>query len=192
MDKQEFLRVSHLSKTFHDERTAKDNHVLKDVSFIVRDEEFVVVFGPGQCGKTTLLNVIAGMEQPSAGQVLIKGKKISAPAPDRAMVFQNIMLFPWLTALENVEYSLKIRNFDRIQSRKEAMHYIELVGLKGFENAYPVKLSGGMKQRVGIARAYCAKPDVMLMDEPFGALDAQTRYLSHQQFGKVPGRSCFE
>lgn len=185
MDTQDFLRISHISKTFHDEKTGRDNHVLNDVSFSVKEKEFVVVFGPGQCGKTTLLNIIAGLEKPSSGEALIKGKHISTPGPDRAMVFQNIMLFPWMTALENVEYSLRIRNFNKEQSRKEALQYIDLVGLKGFEHAYPVKLSGGMKQRVGIARAYCAKPDVMLMDEPFGALDAQTRYLMQEEVIRI-------
>lgn len=185
MHTQDFLMISHICKTFHDEKSGRSNHVLQDVNFSVREKEFVVVFGPGQCGKTTLLNIIAGLEKPSAGEVLIKDKRISAPGPDRAMVFQNIMLFPWMTALENVEYSLRIRKFNKEQSKKEALYYINLVGLKGFEHMYPVKLSGGMKQRVGIARAYCAKPDVMLMDEPFGALDAQTRYLMQEEVIRI-------
>ncbi len=185
MDTQIFLRFLTSARPFMMRRQEGSTMFLLDVSFSVKEREFVVVFRPGQCGKTTLLNIIAGLEKPSSGEAMIKDKRISAPGPDRAMVFQNIMLFPWMTALANVEYSLRIRNFNKEQSRKEALHYIDLVGLKGFEHAYPVKLSGGMKQRVGIARAYCAKPDVMLMDEPFGALDAQTRYLMQEEVIRI-------
>jgi NitT/TauT family transport system ATP-binding protein/sulfonate transport system ATP-binding protein len=179
------LEINNISKTFTNEDLANTKEVLKNVNFSVEENEMVVVFGPGQCGKTTLLNIIAGLEKPTDGQVTIKGKTVTAPGPDRAVVFQNIMLFPWLTAYENVEYSMKIRNFDKEERKAEAMKYLELVGLQGFEHSYPVKLSGGMKQRVGIARAYCTKPDVMLMDEPFGALDAQTRYLMQDELLRI-------
>ncbi len=178
------LKINNINKVFSNEKAA-DNNVLSDVNFEVEENEFIVVFGPGQCGKTTLINIIAGLEKATSGEVLIKDTPVTKAGPDRAVVFQNIQLFPWLTALKNVEYSMKIRGFDKADYRKEAMKYLELVGLKGFENAYPVKLSGGMKQRVGIARAYCTKPDVMLMDEPFGALDAQTRYLMQDEVIRI-------
>ena len=173
------LNIENVSKTFTSEKG--DNHVLDDVSFSVEENEFVVVFGPGQCGKSTLLNIIAGMEKPSSGRVMIEDKEVMAPGPDRAMVFQNIMLFPWLTAIENVAYAQRAKGVKKDIYIPEAQKYIDLVGLKGFENSYPIKLSGGMKQRVGIARAYCTKPKVILMDEPFGALDAQTRYLMEDE-----------
>lgn len=178
------LKINNINKTFSNENN-KDNVVLSDVSFEVEENEFIVVFGPGQCGKTTLLNIIAGLEKQTSGEVYIKDQLVEKAGPDRAVVFQNIQLFPWLTALKNVEYSMKIRGFSKEEYHKEAMKYLELVGLKGFENSYPVKLSGGMKQRVGIARAYCTKPDVMLMDEPFGALDAQTRYLMQDEVIRI-------
>jgi NitT/TauT family transport system ATP-binding protein/sulfonate transport system ATP-binding protein len=177
------LEISNVSKTFTNENNRKE--VLTNVNFSVEENEMVVVFGPGQCGKTTLLNIIAGLEKSTGGEVTIKNKVVVAPGPDRAVVFQNINLFPWLTAYQNVEYSMKIRGFDKEERKREAMKYLKLVGLEGFENSYPVKLSGGMKQRVGIARAYCTKPDVMLMDEPFGALDAQTRYLMQDELLRI-------
>ncbi len=180
------IEVKNVSRTFKSGVGSHcANEVLRDINFSIEENEFVVIFGPGQCGKTTLLNIIAGLDSPSSGEVLIKGKKVTRPGPDRAMVFQNIMLFPWLTVMGNVEYSLKIRGVPKEEYRKEAQKYIDLVGLKGFENSYPIKISGGMKQRVGIARAYCTKPDVMLMDEPFGALDAQTRYLMQEEVIRI-------
>lgn len=179
------LEIQNVGKTFANEKTGSEKEVLKNVHFTVEENEFVVIFGPGQCGKSTLLNIIAGLIPPSVGKAFIKGMEIAKPGPDRAVVFQNIMLFPWLTTMGNVEYSMKIRGMNKEERRAEAQRYIDLVGLKGFENAFPVKLSGGMKQRVGIARAYCTKPDVMLMDEPFGALDAQTRYLMQDEVVRI-------
>ena len=179
------IEVKGLNKTFINDGNGQENQVLNDVSFSVAEHEFVVVFGPGQCGKTTLLNIIAGLETATSGQVTSRDCPVIKPGPDRAMVFQNILLFPWLTVMQNVEYSMKVRGEDSEVRRKEAQKYIDLVGLTGFEKAYPVKISGGMKQRVGIARAYCTKPDVMLMDEPFGALDAQTRYLMQDEVVRI-------
>lgn len=179
------IEVKGLNKTFINDKNGQENQVLRDVNFSVGEHEFVVVFGPGQCGKTTLLNMIAGLETATSGQVTAKNVPVTKPGPDRAMVFQNILLFPWLTVMQNVEYSMKVRGEDKENRRREAQKYIDLVGLNGFENAYPVKISGGMKQRVGIARAYCTKPDVMLMDEPFGALDAQTRYLMQDEVVRI-------
>ena len=144
-----------------------------------------MLFGPGQCGKSTILNLIAGFEMPSSGHVLCMGKDITGPGPDRGMVFQNTALFPWLTVMGNVEYGPKVRGIKKEERRQRAQHYIALVGLQGFENSFPVKLSGGMQQRVGIARAYCNEPLVMLLDEPFGHLDAQTRYLMQDELTRI-------
>ena len=180
------IEIRNISRTFVNEGAGEEkNEVLRDVSFSIEENEFVVVFGPGQCGKTTLLNIVAGLDAPTSGEVIVKGNKVTRPGPDRAMVFQNIMLFPWLTTMGNVEYSMKVRGVPKAQRRAEAQKYIDLVGLNGFEHTFPVRLSGGMKQRVGIARAYCTKPDVMLMDEPFGALDAQTRYLMQDEVVRI-------
>ena len=178
------IEVKNVRKLFVNEEGEK-NEVLKNVRFHVDKNEFVVIFGPGQCGKTTLLNIIAGLEEATDGEVLKMGEMVSGPGPDRAVVFQDILLFPWLTVMQNVEYSMKVRGMDSRMRREEARKYIDLVGLNGFEKAYPVQISGGMKQRVGIARAYCTKPDVMLMDEPFGALDAQTRYLMQDEVIRI-------
>ena len=178
------IEVKNVRKLFINEEGEK-NEVLKNVNFHVDKNEFVVIFGPGQCGKTTLLNIIAGLEEATDGEVLKMGETVSGPGPDRAVVFQDILLFPWLTVMQNVEYSMKVRGMDSRMRREEARKYIDLVVLNGFEKAYPVQISGGMKQRVGIARAYCTKPDVMLMDEPFGALDAQTRYLMQDEVIRI-------
>lgn len=159
--------------------------VVGDLNIQVRENEFLVLFGPGQCGKSTILNMVAGFEMPTAGEVLCQGKPIEGPGPDRGMVFQNTALFPWLTVMGNVEYGPKVRGVKKEERRKKAQHYIDLVGLQGFENSFPVKLSGGMQQRVGIARAYCNEPLVMLLDEPFGHLDAQTRYLMQDELTRI-------
>lgn len=159
--------------------------VVGDLNIKVRENEFLVLFGPGQCGKSTILNLIAGFEMPSSGHVLCMGKDITGPGPDRGMVFQNTALFPWLTVMGNVEYGPKVRGIKKEERRRRAQHYIDLVGLQGFENSFPVKLSGGMQQRVGIARAYCNEPLVMLLDEPFGHLDAQTRYLMQDELTRI-------
>jgi len=159
--------------------------VLDRISLGVLENEFLVIVGPGQCGKTTLLRIIAGFETPTTGNVLLDGKEISGPGPDRGMVFQKYTLFPWRTVMGNVEMGLKLRGMAKNERREIASHYINLVGLQGFEKAYPHQLSGGMKQRVGIARAYANDPKVLLLDEPFGQLDAQTRYLMEQETARI-------
>lgn len=159
--------------------------VAEDLEFTVRENEFLVLFGPGQCGKTSILNMIAGFDLPKKGTIVVDGRKVEAPGPERGMVFQTTCLFPWLTVMGNVEYGPKVRGVKKGERRKRAQHYIDLVGLQGFEKSFPVKLSGGMKQRVGIARAYCNEPVVMMMDEPFGHLDAQTRYLMQEDLTKI-------
>lgn len=171
-----------ISKSFGEGHEKK--LILEDISFGVGDE-FVVILGPGQSGKTTLLNMIAGLEKPSIGKVLLEGVEVSGPGPDRGLVFQKYTLFPWKTVMGNVEMGLKLSGVSSKKRKEIASHYIDLVGLKGFENSYPHELSGGMKQRVSIARAYVNKPKVMLLDEPFGQLDAQTRYLMENEIIRI-------
>lgn len=167
-------------------RTPEGEHeVVQNLNFSAKENEFLVLFGPGQCGKTTIINMIAGFEQTTSGSVMTAEKKIEKPDISRGVVFQSISLFPWMTVMGNVEYGLKIRGISKKERQERAQKYIDLVGLHGFENSYPVQLSGGMKQRVGIARAYCNEPEVLLMDEPFGALDAQTRYMMQEELQRI-------
>jgi NitT/TauT family transport system ATP-binding protein len=148
---------------------------LEDVRFDVRQREFICVIGRSGCGKSTLIRTIAGLEDPSGGQILLDGRMVHGPGPDRGMVFQSYTLFPWLTVTGNVTFGLRMRGGKKEGDNREALRWIELVGLKGFESHYPDQLSGGMKQRVAIARALANRPRILLMDEPFGALDSQTR-----------------
>lgn len=159
--------------------------VVKNFNLAAEENKFIVLFGPGQCGKTTLINLMAGLDIPTEGRIVVAGEEVKTPSPNRGVVFQSISLFPWLTVMGNVEYGLKMAGVPKAERRERAQKYIDLVGLQGFEKAYPVQLSGGMKQRVGIARAYCIEPKVMLMDEPFGALDAQTRYLMQEELQRI-------
>jgi NitT/TauT family transport system ATP-binding protein/sulfonate transport system ATP-binding protein len=158
-----------------------DRPVLEDLSLEVRDNEFLVVLGPGQCGKTTLLNCLAGLMSPGRGVVRFRGRPVDGPGRERGVVFQRYALFPWQTVLQNVAWGLKAQGMARRGREEIARRFIDLVGLTGFEGAYPQALSGGMRQRVGLARAYAAGPEVLLMDEPFGALDAQTRYAMEKE-----------
>lgn len=143
----------------------------------VRKGEFVSILGPSGCGKSTLLDIIAGLEPASSGQITVEGKSLSGPHRKMAMVFQQMSLFPWRTALANVELGMEFRGTDPVERRRAAMEMIRLVGLQGFEEKFPAQLSGGMCQRIAIARALALEPDILLMDEPFGALDEQTRRL---------------
>ena len=177
------LSCEHLKKSYQTPEGEKV--VIEDISLSVKENEFVVLFGAGQCGKTTMINLLSGLEESTSGTVMLDGKVVKGPAPERGVVYQTISLFPWLTTMGNVEYGPKVRGMSKTERRKRAQHYIDLVGLQGFENVFPVKLSGGMKQRVGIARAYCNDPRVLFMDEPFGALDAQTRYLMQEELEKI-------
>ena len=165
---------SNISKTFIQKNT-QAVPVLRDVTLSVKENELLVVLGPGQCGKSTLLKIIAGLEKPDAGEVLLDGSPVLGPGPDRGMVFQSYMLLAWKTVLGNVELGLKLQRMHREERLELARKYIQLVGLENFENHYPHQLSGGMKQRVGIARAFVMRPELLIMDEPFGQLDAQTR-----------------
>ena len=148
---------------------------LNGVSLDIHENEFVCVVGPSGCGKSTLLNIIAGLHEPTSGEVLVDGQAVSGPGPDSGVVFQQYALFPWLTVQKNVEFGLKLQGMSQDKAEQEAKKYIKMVDLEQFAQSYPKELSGGMKQRVAIARAYAINPKVLLMDEPFGALDAQTR-----------------
>ena len=148
---------------------------LNGVSLDIADNEFVCVVGPSGCGKSTLLNIIAGLLEPTDGAVYVDERKVVGTGVERGVVFQQYALFPWLTVKKNVEFGLKLKGLSKDEIEETAMKYIRMVDLEKFTNAYPKELSGGMKQRVAIARAYAVNPEVLLMDEPFGALDAQTR-----------------
>ncbi|HYE83758.1 MAG TPA: ABC transporter ATP-binding protein [Clostridia bacterium] len=187
-DKQEKIIITcdKVSKEFSiNDKSTDTFKVIENISLEVHENEFLVLFGPGQCGKTTMLNIIAGLDSPTTGKVFESGKLIEGPGPSRGVVYQTIALFPWLTVMGNVEFGPKARGFAQKDYRQKARYFIDLVGLSGFENTFPVRLSGGMKQRVGIARAYCNDPLVLLMDEPFGHLDAQTRYMMQEELGKI-------
>ena len=177
------MEINGISKTFFSDKGYST--AIKDVSFDVNDGEFLVILGPGRCGKTVLLNIIAGLEQQTEGKVVYNGREWKGVNPEISMVFQKLALMPFKTVMENVELGLKFRGMSKVQRREIAQHYIELVGLKGFEKSYPTQLSGGMKQRVGIARAYAADPKLLIMDEPFGQLDAQTRYQMQEEILRI-------
>jgi ABC-type nitrate/sulfonate/bicarbonate transport system ATPase subunit len=149
--------------------------VLKDIQMKVYRNEFVCVVGASGCGKSTLLNIIAGLDEPTSGTLLLEGEPIEGPGADRGMVFQNYTLYPWLTVAQNIEFGLKLKQMPMSERREVVQYYLDIVGLTRFANVLPRALSGGMKQRVAIARALANEPDILLMDEPFGALDAQTK-----------------
>lgn len=148
---------------------------LNGVDLSIQDKEFVCVVGPSGCGKSTLLNMIGGLDAPTSGEILVDGKEVDGPSPKRGIVFQQYALFPWLTVEKNVQFGLKLQGMSRERMGQVTEKYLRAVGLENFAHSYPKELSGGMKQRVAIARAYAVNPEVLLMDEPFGALDAQTR-----------------
>ena len=173
-----------VSKSFYSPK-GDEFKVLDNITFDVNENEFLVLFGPGQCGKTTFLYMLAGIETPTAGFIAHNGKAVTRPDASRAVVYQTMALFPWLTVKGNVEFGPKTRGVPPSKRDPKTQKFIDMVGLTGFENSYPVQLSGGMKQRVGIARAYCNDPDILLMDEPFGHLDAQTRYMMQESLGKI-------
>ena len=173
------IQVRHLRKVFD---LGKEPFIaLNDINLDVADNEFVTVVGPSGCGKSTLLNILAGLEVPSSGQALVSGKPVSGPSPERGVIFQQYALFPWLTVRENVEFGPKNAKMPAAERRAIAQHFIDMVGLTEFADALPKTLSGGMKQRCAIARAYAMNPSILLMDEPFGALDALTRVRMQEQ-----------
>ncbi|MFG1347676.1 ABC transporter ATP-binding protein [Xanthobacter autotrophicus DSM 431] len=169
------IEISNVSKVFTDKARGRDVTALSNVTLSVKRNDFICLLGPSGCGKSTLLNMIAGFDKPSAGTLTVDGQPVTGPGADRGVVFQQANLMPWLPVWENVAFHLKMRGAQKAVRREQAQIYIDLVGLTGFENHYPAELSGGMNQRVGIARALLMNPGVILMDEPFGALDEQTR-----------------
>ena len=177
------VEIQGVSKSFH--KTVKEStteiKALSDVSLSIRQNEFVSIIGPSGCGKTTLLKIIDGLIPYDSGRILIDGRQVSAPGPDRAVVFQAFALLPWRTVLANVEFSLELRRLSKEERTKTARDYLSRVGLADFENHYPHELSGGMQQRAGLARALAVNPAILLMDEPFGAVDAQTRQLLQEE-----------
>ncbi|MGI5991223.1 MAG: ABC transporter ATP-binding protein [Methanosarcina sp.] len=178
------VSIKNVSRIFKKEDKSS-TEALKNVSFDVGDGEFVCLLGPSGCGKTTLLRIIAGLETLTSGDITLNGVSITGPDPKRGMVFQQYSLFPWRTVIDNVTFGLEMQGIDKAESRKHAEKYIELVGLKQFKNSYPYELSGGMQQRAAIARALANEPEVLLMDEPFGALDAQTRNILQDELLRI-------
>jgi len=171
--------IENVAKTFKDAK-GKEVTTLEGIQFSIEEEEFVVLVGPSGCGKSTLLNIVGGLLSPTEGRVFFEGMK-GKREPNVGIVFQEIALFPWRTVYKNVVFGLEEKGIDTSEQQIIAKKYIEMVGLNGFESAYPKQLSGGMRQRVGIARALAIQPDLLLMDEPFSALDAQTRTIMQEE-----------
>jgi NitT/TauT family transport system ATP-binding protein len=174
-----------LSKTYFDPYAGAHVVAVEDVSLEVREGEFVAIVGPSGCGKTTLLNMVAGFIPPSRGEIVLDGRRVKGPGPDRGVVFQSFALFPWKTVLENVSFGPKMRGAPRAEREQIGREYLALVGLAEVEGRYPMELSGGMQQRVGVARALANRPDVLLMDEPFASVDAQTRMTLQEELTRI-------
>jgi NitT/TauT family transport system ATP-binding protein len=180
-DPAALIEFDRICKTFPARGDDEPVEALKDVSLSINEGEFITVLGPSGCGKTTLLRILAGLEPYDAGDVRVNGTSVTGPGPERAMVFQSFALMPWAKIVENVAFGLELRGVEKAEREATAMRLIELVGLKGFERRLPGELSGGMQQRVGLARALAVDPRILLMDEPFGALDEQTRRLLQEE-----------
>ena len=183
MDKKVRLKLDNISQSYIVNKDVKA--AVKNISLDVYDNEFLVILGPGHCGKSVLLNIVCSLEKPVEGSVYLDGEKIVKNDKRIAMVFQKLALMTWKTVMGNVEFGPQMAGVDKKTRRKTAQKYIDLVGLKGFEKSYPNELSGGMKQRVGIARAYTNNPEILVMDEPFGQLDAQTRYSMEEEIERI-------
>jgi NitT/TauT family transport system ATP-binding protein len=173
------LEIKDVTKSFYrnDGKQSTLINAIENIDLAVNDGEFVCLVGPSGCGKSTLLNILAGLDNPTKGQVVLNGRQIIGTGPDRIMVFQENALFPWMKVIDNVEFGLKIAKVEKIKRREIAMQYLDMMQLTKYAEAYVYQLSGGMKQRVSIARALVLDPEVLLMDEPFAALDSQTRDL---------------
>jgi NitT/TauT family transport system ATP-binding protein len=177
------LEVRGVSRRFETRR--HDTLALSDINLAVRPGEFLCLLGPSGCGKSTLLNIIAGFDRPSAGEMLVAGRQVTGPGRDRIVVFQEAALFPWLNVRSNVEFGLKLAGVPKAERRDRAVQYLKLVGLERFEKAFVHELSGGMKQRVQLARSLAVDPEILLMDEPFAALDAQTRDVLQEELQDI-------
>jgi ABC-type nitrate/sulfonate/bicarbonate transport system ATPase subunit len=174
------LRIAGVTRSFPGQRGGAPTLALQPTDLSVGPGEFVAILGPSGCGKSTLLRIVAGLDRPTAGQVLLDGAPVAAPGPDRGMVFQSYTLFPWLTVEGNIRYGLRERGLPEAQQREVAARFIARTGLRGFEHHWPRQLSGGMQQRTALARALANDPEILLLDEPFGALDHQTRELMQE------------
>jgi NitT/TauT family transport system ATP-binding protein len=177
------LKIKNVSKIFQVD--GNDMEALHDINLSINENEFICFIGPSGCGKTTLLRIIAGLDVPTSGAVYLKGDAITGPGPERGMVFQEYSLFPWRTVLDNVAFGLQLKGVPKEKRYEMARLYLRMVGLERFEDSYPHELSGGMKQRVAIARALVNDPLALLMDEPFGALDAQTRNIMQSELLRI-------
>lgn len=175
-----FLRIEQVSRTFPGVGTGRPTQALERTDLVVEDNDFITILGPSGCGKSTLLRIVAGLDAPSTGRVLLDGQTVNRPGSDRGMVFQSYTLFPWLTVRENITFGLREKATPPAEQARIAESYIDKVGLRGFENHYPKMLSGGMQQRTALARALANDPKILLLDEPFGALDNQTRALMQE------------
>jgi NitT/TauT family transport system ATP-binding protein len=181
------LTIEHLEKTYFDPFSNQQVTAIRDISLAVDAGDFVSVVGPSGCGKTTMLNTIAGFLAPTAGRIRVADRAVSGPGPDRGVVFQSFALFPWRTVLDNVAFGPKMRGVPKAKRHEIAREYLALAGLSHAANRYPNELSGGMQQRVGVVRALANEPDVLLMDEPFAALDAQTRMTLQEELTRIWG-----
>jgi NitT/TauT family transport system ATP-binding protein len=179
------VSIQDVDIVYKNAQTGKDVTALTNVSFNVEKGEFVTIVGPSGCGKSTLLLSIDGLLPPSSGEIVIGGKKVTGPGQDRALVFQEFALMPWRTIEANIWFGLELRGEPKHVLKEKSDHFLKMVGLKHFAKSYPHELSGGMKQRVGIARALAVDPEIILMDEPFGALDAQTREIMQSELLKI-------
>ena len=182
-----FLAVKQITKQFTD-REGHKVLALENISLDVSERDFVALVGPSGCGKSTLLHIIAGLPpyfRPDSGEVQLEGRAVTGPGKERGMVFQEYALLPWETVMKNVAFGLELQGWDKAECCRQAEHYIDLVGLGGFEHKFPHQLSGGMRQRVAVARALCNKPKVLLMDEPFAAVDAQTRMTLQEELTNI-------
>lgn len=182
------IQLDHVSKYFYRQLSrgrVESLRVLDDISFEINDGEFLSIVGPSGCGKTTLLRLVAGLARPDAGKIVIDGKEIRGPGPERAVVFQDFALLPWADVLSNVSFGLKLRGVPKRARQEHARRLIELVGLTGFEKSFPGQLSGGMRQRVGLARALAVEPKYLLMDEPFGSLDEISRRVMQEELLRI-------
>ncbi len=189
-DGEPFIRIRNLSKSFVD-RDDPTNvvHAVRDFNLDIEEGEFVCVVGPSGCGKTTLLRCLAGLEEPTKGEIRVGGVPLEGAGAERGYVFQSFALFPWRTVRRNIEFGLELKGMTKEERNRISDEYIDLVGLQGFEDAHPKELSGGMQQRVGLARALVNDPEVLLMDEPFGSLDAQTRNIMQTEVLKIWNRT---
>lgn len=179
-----YLSIEGIHKSFPNKEHGNVK-VLDDININIEKGNFVSIVGPSGCGKSTLLYLIAGLEKSDAGSITVSGKKVNKPGPDRVVVFQEDGLFPWLTVLDNVAYGLKLKGMTKSEVEQKALEVLKMVHLSKYVNAYPHQLSGGMKQRVSIARALVMEPDILLMDEPFSALDEQTRMVLHKELLEI-------